>query len=166
MRVRNWLFIVSVLLFVSGIGFIIAAERTRRSVDPARAAPSEVRAVPPVATVKQLMTGMIDPAARTVWESVSVTVSEAGTEEKQPKTDEEWASVATNAAMLVESATLLVQGPRAVDSGDWARLSRDMAEASTRALEAAEARKPEAILEVGEDIYKACTSCHEQYLRN
>jgi hypothetical protein len=112
------------------------------------------------------MTGMIDPAARAVWESVSVVVSEAGTEEKQPRTDEEWGGVATNAAMLVESATLLMQGPRAVDTGDWARFARDMAETSTRALKAAEARKPEAILEVGEDIYKSCTGCHEQYLRN
>ena len=57
MRVRDNLFLVSVLLFVSGIAFIVAAERTRRTATPAEAPPTEIRAAPPVANVRQLMTG-------------------------------------------------------------------------------------------------------------
>ena len=34
-RTLQWLFLVSVLLFVSGIGFVIAAGRTVRSAAPA-----------------------------------------------------------------------------------------------------------------------------------
>jgi len=165
MRVRDNLFLVSVLLFVSGIGFIVAAERTRRTATPAEAPPTEVRAAPPVANVRQLMTGMIQPAAEQVWESVSVTVSLQGTDEKQPRTDEEWAQVATNAALLVESSTLLLQGNRAVDSGDWAKYTRDMAAASTVAMKAAEAHNVEDLFKVGETIYNACTNCHAKYLR-
>ena len=165
MRVRDNLFLVSVLLFVSGIGFIVAAERTRRTTTPAEAPPTEVRAAPPVANVRQLMTGMIQPAAEQVWESVSVTVSLQGTDEKQPRTDEEWAQVATNAALLVESSTLLLQGNRAVDSGDWAKYTRDMAAASTAAMKAAEAHNVEDLFNVGETIYDACTNCPAQYLR-
>ena len=168
MRFRHWLFLVSVMLFVSGIAFIVAAERTRRSAGTAHTdtAATAVRAAPPVATVKQLMTGMIGPAAQQVWESVSVTVSEAGTEEKQPRTDEEWAMVAASAATLVEASTLLLQGNRAVDTGDWQRLAREMADASTQAIKAAETHNAESILSVGETIYSACTQCHEKYLRN
>ena len=166
MQLRHWLFLVSVLLFVGGIGFIIAAERTRRAAGPDGATSAEVRAAPPVATVRQIMTGMIQPAAEGIWESVSTTVSLAGTDEKQPRTDEEWARVGTNAALLVESSTLLLQGDRAVDSGDWSRLAREMAESSKEAMKAADARDPEAVLRVGETIYNACTSCHEKYLRN
>ena len=164
MQQRYWLFTISVLLFVGGIAFIIAGERVRRAADPA---PQQaLPAAAPVATVRQLMTGLIDPAARQIWGSVSVTVSEAGVENKQPRTDEEWAEVATNAALLIESSNLLVQGTRAVDTGDWARLSREMADASAQAVKAAQAKDPEKVLEVGETIYNACTRCHEQYLRN
>ena len=161
---RYWLFTISVLLFVGGIAFIVAGERVRRTAGPA---PEQVlTAAKPVASVRQLMTGLIDPAARQIWGSVSVTVSEAGVENKQPRNDEEWAEVATNAALLVESSNLLVQGNRAVDTGDWARLAREMADASAKAIKAAESHNPEAVLEVGETIYNACTSCHEKYLRN
>ena len=78
MRLRFGLFMVSVLLFICGIGFIIAAERTRRTAAPAAAAEA-LTAAAPVATVRQLMTGMIEPAAERIWESVSVTVTVAGT---------------------------------------------------------------------------------------
>jgi hypothetical protein len=149
---------------VSGIGFVIAGERVRRTADPPP--PPALAASPAVATVGQLMTGMIDPAARQIWGSVSVTVSAEGTENKQPRTDQEWAEVGTNAALLVEAASLLLQGNRAVDTGDWARLSKEMATASAQALKAAQARDPEAVLNVGETIYNACTSCHVKYLRN
>ena len=166
MRLSDKLFLVSVLLFVCGIGFIVAAERTRRTATPAaEAAPAEVRAAPPIANVRQLMTGLIQPAADHVWESVSVTVSAEGTNEKQPRTDEEWAQVATNAALLVESATLLLQGNRAIDGGDWATYSREMATASQEALKAAESKNVQGLFEVGEKIYRACTDCHGKYLR-
>lgn len=165
MRLSDKLFLISVLLFVSGIGFIVAAERTRRTATPVEAAPAEVRAAPPVANVRQLMTGMVQPAAEHVWESVSVTVTDKGTDEKQPRTDEEWAQVATNAALLVESATMLLQGNRAVDNGDWAKYSREMATASQEALKAAEAHDVDGLFKVGETIYRSCTNCHGQYLR-
>ena len=109
---------------------------------------------------------MIGPAAQQVWDSVSVTVSDAGTEEKKPGTDEEWAKVAASAATLVEASTLLLQGNRAVDTGDWQRLAREMADASSKAIKAADSHDAESVLTVGETIYNACTSCHEKYLRN
>jgi len=165
MRLRDTLFLISVLLFVSGIGFLVAAERTRRTATPAETAPAEVRAAPPVASVRQLMTGMIQPAAEQVWQSVSVTVSEKGTDEKQPRTDEEWAQVATSAALIVESSSLLLQGNRAVDGGDWAKYAREMATASTEAMKAAEAHKVDDLFKLGETIYNACTNCHAKYLR-
>jgi hypothetical protein len=164
MRTRYGLFVLSVILFVGGISFIVAAERTRREARPVET-PAEVRAAPPLATVKQLMNGMIQPAAESVWSSVSVTVSEQGTDEKQPRTDEEWAQVTTSAAVLVESATLLLQGNRNVGGEDWARYAREMATASTEAVKAAEARNVDEVFKVGETIYNACTNCHAQYLR-
>src|SRR6058998_888629 len=104
MRMVHWLFVVGMALFVSGIGFVIAGGRAAR-----RAPPSEVR-VPtgaPVASVKQIMKAIVRPAATVVFESVSTTVSSRGTEEKAPRTQEEWEIVGNSAAALIESGNLL-----------------------------------------------------------
>jgi hypothetical protein len=91
--------------FVSGIGCRAAAERTSRAAAASTApASTPARATAPVATVKQVMAGMVSPSAMFMWDSVATTVSASGTEEKQPQTDADWAQVATNAALLVESA--------------------------------------------------------------
>jgi len=159
----TWWFLVSTLLFVSGIGFVIAGARTTRAATtPAAAAgPATV----PVATVKQVMTGIVAPASQAVWGAVSTLVSERGIEEKQPQTDQEWDAVAAGAAALVESANLLMMSPRAVDQGDWMAMSKEFAETSTLAMKAAQAKQPEEVLSTGEKIYNACTKCHERYQR-
>ena len=160
-----WLFAISVALFVSGIGFVIAAERTARAVTPVEAAVS-LRAAPPVANVKQIMDGIVMPSAGFIWDSVATIVSGDGVEERRPRSDEEWAEVATSAAMLVESANLLVEGDRAVDRGDWVKMAQAMAESGQKALKAAEAQSTDGILDVGEEINATCDTCHERYSRN
>jgi hypothetical protein len=164
-RAIHWLFVVSAALFVSGIGFVLAAERTARSAASA-AAPQGARAAAPVATVKQVMDGMVAPAAMFIWDSVATTVSASGTEEKMPRTDAEWADVATNAALIVESANLLVDSERALDAKDWPAMARAMAEAASKALDAARKKSPDAILEVGDELNQTCDRCHERYSRD
>jgi hypothetical protein len=167
MRAIHWLFVVSAALFVSGIGFVLAAERTARSASAASAAPAPaVRAAKPVASVKQVMDGMVSPAAMFIWDSVSTTVSAAGTEEKRPRTDEDWAQVATNAALIVESANLLVDAELALDDKDWPPMATAMAVAAGKALEASRNHDAERILEVGDELNQTCDRCHERYSRN
>jgi hypothetical protein len=163
MRTVHWLFLVSVALFISGIGFIIASARTPQG-ETAAAAPA-VQALPPVASVKQIMAGIVMPAAYVVFDSVSTIVDAKGTQENQPRTDEEWARVGANAAVLIESANMLLIGNRAVDQGDWVKMSKAMADAGQIALKAATDKKPEGILEAGEAINQSCDSCHEKYQR-
>ena len=81
MRVRLTLFMVSALLFVSGIGLVVAGARVLR-----RPAASEAAALTPVGSVRQIMRGIVDPAATTVFGAVSTTVTAAGVEEKAPTT--------------------------------------------------------------------------------
>jgi hypothetical protein len=164
MRVRYWLFTISVLLFVSGIGFIIAAERTRKAA-PA-AATVEAPPAAPTASVKQIMKGLTGPAANVIFGAVSIEIGVDGEKEKAPQSDEEWAEVATSAAMLVESANMLMQGSRAVDRGDWVKMATQMATAGKQALKEAEARNKDGILTVGESVNMSCDNCHARYLRN
>ena len=162
MRTIQWLFVVSVLLFISGIGFVIAAGRTAKTAEPAApAAPP----VPTVANVRHVMLAMTMPNAAAIWDSVSTIVDDKGVTENQPRTDEEWAAVESSAAVLAESANLLLSPDRAVDTGNWAKFATDLRNSSNRALAAAQKKSPEGILEVGEVINESCDACHEKYLR-
>ena len=57
-----------------------------------------------------------------------------------PSTDAEWAAVGASAAALVESGNLLVIGDRAVDRGDWVKMSKALADAGMLVLKAADAK--------------------------
>jgi hypothetical protein len=159
MRLKYPLFLVSALLFVSGIGFIVLSARTPRAPE------TRSESLKPIASVRHIMRGIVDPAATTVFEAVSTTVTASGVEEKAPGTPQEWEAVANSAAALAEAGNLLLVGDRAVDRGDWTRLSRELSEAGATALKAAEARDAAGVFASGEAIYAACDSCHSKYER-
>ena len=161
MRIVHWLFVVSVALFVSGIGFLVVSARTAQR--PAAVVQAPV--MKPVASVRQIMQGIVGPAAKVVFESVSTTVSFQGVEEKAPKTDSEWETVGNSAAALVESANLMMMGSRAIDA-DWTKISQALADAGTVALKAVDARDTEALLASGEAINESCNACHRKYSRS
>jgi hypothetical protein len=149
-------------LFVSGIGFVIAAaQAARRAPSPEKTA----IAVTPIASVRQIMKGIVAPAAATVFGSVGTTITAKGTEEKVPHTDAEWDEVATSAAALIESGNLMLMGSRVVDKGDWVKLSRSLIESSTIALRAAQSRRADQLFGSGEAIYESCNTCHQKYQR-
>jgi len=164
MRVIHAFFIVSVLLFVTGIGFVIAGARAGREA-PAAGAAQAGPTLAPVASVRQLMRGIVVPAARDIFASVGSIVTAAGIEEKAPKTDEEWEQVATNAAALVESGNLMLIPGRAIDREGWAKYSQDMIDSSKLVLDAATARNPQGVFDASAAIYDSCNGCHQTYMR-
>src|SRR5436309_2269347 len=95
---RTWLWLV-----LAGVPLIVGSG--------CRAREPEYR---PSATVKDIMDSMIDPGADVLWNSVATIVSAAGTEERAPRTDEEWASVKRSAVQLVEATNLLLMRERHV----------------------------------------------------
>jgi hypothetical protein len=162
LRTVHWLFIVGMALFVSGIGFVIAAAQAARRA-PARE--TAAIAVTPVASVRQIMKGIVGPAAATVFGSVGTTITAKGTEEKVPHTDAEWEEVGTSAAALIESGNLMLMGSRALDQGDWVKMSRSLIESSTIALRAAQTKRADQLFASGEAIYESCNNCHQKYQR-
>jgi hypothetical protein len=162
MKLVHWLFVVSVLLFVTGIGFVIAGARS------ARAAPAAVAAdvpVAPVATVKQIMGGIVGPAAAVVFDSVSTIADEKGIVEHFPRTDQEWEVVGNSAAALIEAGNLLMLGNRAIDQGDWVTMSRAMMSAGQDVLKAVEAKDKDLVLDYGDAVNMSCDNCHQKYQR-
>ena len=162
MRIVHWLFVVGVALFISGIGFMIVGART------VRRAPSVERreaAGIPVATVKQIMNGIVGPAATVIFDSVSFTVTASGTEERVPHSQDDWDRVGSSAAALIESGNLLLMGNRAVDQGDWVKMTQAMIDAGKVALKATESKNTEALFASGEPVTVSCDTCHQKYQR-
>ena len=120
-------------------------------------------ALRPVLSLKQLMEWVIDPAADAVWDSVKTIITEQGTKEIAPQTDEQWEAVRHGAATLHESAHLLTLEGRARDRGEWTRAARGLMEAADEALKAVEAKNPQAVFDAGGRIYNACSNCHRRY---
>ena len=161
MRTVHWLFVVSVALFISGIGFVIASARSARFATPVAEAPLTT----PVASIKQIMNGIVMPDAYVIYEAVGTKSSAAGVEEIAPQNDEEWAKVANAAAAIVESGNLLLMGNRVVDKGDWIKMTHDFMEQGKLALKAAESKDKEGIVSAGGDLNTTCDNCHAKYQR-
>src|SRR5688572_15768806 len=83
-----------------------AAQPTSQS--PATASPA-AEAFKPVATVKQVMLGIVVPASNAVF-------AVAG---EAPADDAGWQAVEASAMAVAESGNLLLMKPRAMDDQDW-----------------------------------------------
>ncbi len=58
------------------------------------------------------------PHADILWESVATISGPKGVEERQPRTDKEWAAVRTNALLVIEGANMLmVEGRKVAHPG-------------------------------------------------
>lgn len=142
------------------------------------------------ASIQELMQSVVDPPADALWESVATISSLDGIEERQPRTDEEWATVRRHAITIVEAANLLVmegrrvahegkpledahtpgiwtaeQIQKAIDSSRPVFIERAHAlqSAALAALSAIEARDAQALSAAGGVLDEACEACHLKY---
>ncbi len=161
MRTVHWLFTIGALLFVFGIGFVVVGARA------ARQAPStgSATALTPVASVKQIMNGIVNPGATAVFEAVSTTVSVEGTVEVAPQNEAEWATLGDSAAVLAEAGNLMMMEGRLVDRGDWIAMSQAMIDAAKQTLSAIDAKSKDSVLDAGSALNVSCDNCHQRYQR-
>lgn len=133
---------------------------------PAREAGAEQITPPykPVASVADLMRGLITLEAERYWESVSVVVDADGVHENMPETDEEWIEVWAAGMALAESGNLLMMPPRAKNEEAWMQYSEDLVDAGLAAAQAALDRDFEGVFDEGEKIYNVCIACHRDYV--
>ena len=142
----------------------------------------------PTATIKDIMLAIVDPSADVVWESVATVVSSTGTEERVPRTDEEWTDVRRGAIRLVEATNLLMMPGRHVarpgekseapdaelepeqmevlvnkDREAWNRRAKALHDAGLATLQAIDAKDREKMFDAGERLERACENCHLQY---
>jgi hypothetical protein len=140
------------------------------------------------ATVRDIMQSMVDPSADVVWNSVATIQDASGTEEREPKTDEEWNTVRHHALIVAEATNLLIMPGRKMakpgerssnpevelhpeeiealvnqDRKVWLDFAHGLNDQVTIALKAVEARDVKALFDVGEAIDTACEHCHRHY---
>ena len=153
----------------------------------------DVGATPPSAdlrleaTVQDLMEGLIDPAADALWDSVAYISSPTGTEDRQPRSDEQWKAVRVHAVLLIEAGNLLAMPGRRVATdlpgsvsdavlGELSHaemqqrleslrtafvpLAKGLQDAGAQALAAIDARNAQALMDAGALIDNACEACH------
>jgi hypothetical protein len=118
----------------------------------------------PVASVADIMEGMVAPASDHVFSAVYTEVSEAGIKDIKPQNDEEWNVVAHNAMALVETGNMLKFSPEHKDKADWAQFCQALMDSAMSIVEVAKAHDTEGMLTQGGVMYEACTGCHKVYL--
>jgi hypothetical protein len=184
----RWFHTVGAIVLLTSLVLISAcqkpAETTAAAPAPAPSPPDYV----PTATVKDLMQSVVDPNADVVWLAVTTVQSQKGTVETKPKNDEEWTKVRHGAIALMEASNLLMVPGRHVarpgeksetpgvelepsemealinkDLAAWRKRAHGLHEAGVAALQAIDARDADKLFEVGEQIERACESCHSQY---
>jgi cytochrome c556 len=169
------------------------ASCTQNAPAPATAAPLTAATESPFrvqASIQELMQSVVDPPADALWESVATISTLSGIEERQPRTDEEWATVRRHAMTIVEAANLLVMDGRrvahegkqledahtpgiwtaqeiqkAIDGSRPAFIERAHAlqSAGLAALAAIDARDAQALSAAGGALDEACEQCHLKY---
>lgn len=117
-----------------------------------------------VASVKQLMVSIIEPAADVYWDAVGSIDDSTGTTYLYPKTSEEWQAVENSALTVAEAGNLLMMPSRSRDDGEWMAFSRAMLEEGRKAAQAAQARDTVAVFNAGAALYESCTKCHQKYV--
>ncbi|MDO8678056.1 MAG: hypothetical protein Q7R30_05770 [Acidobacteriota bacterium] len=117
-----------------------------------------------VATGKELMNAVLDPAVDVIWDAVGWIVTSEGTFAKAPATDDEWATVRASAIQLAESGNLLMIGNRSGGSPEWITQSQALIDTSRRAIQAIDKKDKDALFTIGGDLYDVCTNCHRQFM--
>lgn len=127
-------------------------------------APAAKPPVAPVHDIKALMQYVVQPQADVYWKSTG-TISDAnGIRDLTPTTDAGWLATRSSAATLAEMGALLKNPVFADGKGeDWMEYADALIKLSTRAEKAAADRDPNAVMEVGSEIYNVCAACHQSY---
>ncbi len=175
----------AVLFIASLVGTLACQSKPAATQEPPPPPPPQYDTT---ATIKDLMLSIVDPSADVVWLSVTTVVGANGTVETVPKTDEDWLKIRHGAIALAEATNLLMMPGRHVarpgeksetpgvelepeemealinmDRTTWNARAKDLHTAALAIIDAVDAKNSEKVFEVGEQIERACESCHMHY---
>ena len=136
------------------------------------------------------MEHIVDPIADWIFDAAVVDVSEKGTVETVPLTDDDWLRVERGALILAESSNLLKMSRSMVPAGDasltqkpggpeltpaeieakvknnpalWNQHADGLRAAALETVKIVKARDVNGLFDAGDKIDKACEACHLEY---
>jgi cytochrome c556 len=115
----------------------------------------------PVATVRQVMEGIVIPYSQAIFDAVAYTNGELV---KAPANDDDWFRLQTRAVAVAEAGNLLMMAPRARDNEAWMTLAREMNDKAANVAQAAANKDVDQLLDAGGALYETCTACHNKYV--
>ncbi len=182
---------------IAGVGVVALTLVAAACSSPSTSPPAPAGAPPPlwgdmkpVVSVKELMADMLDPASDYIFDSVSTVVSDKGTEETIPRTDEDWQRIRWGAVTLAEGVYLLKVPRPFAPAGDvnnstgpdaeelsptaiTAKLEADpvlwnakieaLRNVSLEVLDIVNRKDVDALWGACEDLDLACEGCHVEY---
>jgi hypothetical protein len=166
--------VIGCMLFWSGISGSLMAQT------PAPARPTAAASQKPqvVATLAQLMKGILFPASNVIFAAQSDNPADVPPA-KDPSmstnplasTYGKWEAVENSSLALVEAANLLILPGRKCSNGqavplqnaDWTKLVQGLRDAGMTAYKAAQSKNQDKILEAADVLTTACANCHEKY---
>lgn len=167
----------SVLLFVSAL----ALQSCTRTPAPAPAPEPELTAV---VSIRELMTNLIDPLSDNVFDAVGVDVTDKGTVETKPETDEDWAKVQQGAIALAEGSNLIklrrpvappddnvAKNPGELPPAEieanieknraaWNAYADGLRAQALKVMDIVKAKDTSKLFQAGSDVDRACENCH------
>lgn len=172
----------------------VATSQCSRPAPPAEKPPASVLIgdVPmtPVVSVRELMSGMIDPISDYIFDAVTTDVTSAGVVDHRPTTDEDWERVRIGAVTIAEGIALLKIPRPFTPPGDvnnstgpnppelsptqikekvekdpvlWDAKIQAVRNVALEVLEVVKKKDADALFEAGGDLDEACEGCHLEY---
>jgi cytochrome c556 len=138
-------------------------------------------------SIREIMTNIIDPLSDNVFDAVGVDVTDKGTVETKPTSDEDWAKVQQGAIALAEGTNLLkiprrvapaddnvaknpgelppdeVQKKIEADRAKFNEHANALRDEALKVMDIVKARDADKLFEAGSAIDKACETCHLEY---
>jgi hypothetical protein len=139
------------VLVAAFLGAQVSAPSTRETASQAPALTGH-----PVGSMSELMVDVIYPASDAVFYISTRT----------PKDAAEWTELQGKTLMLAESANLLMAAGRARDNERWMNDARLLLDAGAAAFAAAKKKDVDALVDLNDQLYTSCVTCHQHYRAN
>ena len=191
MRRYQWIALFVLSTFFGSVA--IAQQKPATPATPAAPAAPAAVGYATVASIQELMLSIVDPVGDAIFDSVSVSITAAGSKETRPRTDAEWVAVRDKAIQLAEAGNLLkipgrrvgplkpipgikpeTPGPDDLSAAQveillkqsrapFNAFAQKLTDAALIALRAADSRNVDGLYEAGDAIDQACENCHLNY---
>lgn len=115
--------------------------------------------------LKAFMANVVDPNSDALWAASGTEETATGVKDNTPTTEAGWATMQSQAAVLIEAgnALQLPGRPRAPEA-DFYKYAQQLTAQAVLVKAAVDKRDKDAIYREGAKLYLVCTACHAEYM--